>query len=178
MHRLLLPLLFGILLSACQTKEVYELPTSDQDFIELDIDDRKLLMDARPTIGTGYYYRSEESTSMRIEHSTSDHLHALTLDLSGCAFGPEDAPMALGTKAAPGQTPCSTKLPDVTIAYTTFETAGSYGCPHLVGEPTELTGTINIASWTADGRVTGTFETDRDAEHDYVLSGRFETTLE
>ncbi len=177
--RYLLPLLCTFLLTSCETEEVYELATSNHDFIELEIDGEKMLMNARPQLSSNYYWYDGSNASVDIAHSTPDHLHSLELSLSGCDFGPADAPLRLGTKAdnksAAG---CSAREQGVTISYTTFELGGSPGCPHLEGTPTQLSGTVSITEWSADGRVVGTFETDRTTAHDYTLRGRFETTLE
>ena len=180
MRHCLLSLFCIVMLFSCETEETYELATSSNDFIELEMDGQTLLLNARPQLYSGNHYRnSDGTTTVSIGHSTADHLHVLSLNLSGCAFEPTDAPLTFGTKAvATTAASCSTEQQNVTISYTTFETRGSPSCPHLVGTPTDLSGTITIETWTPGGQVVGTFETDRTAAHDYTLRGRFQTTLE
>lgn len=177
----LLPLLFLLglagLFTSCETEETYELATSSQDFIELTIDGRDLLLNARPAVSSNYYYYEHGQGNLHIEHSTPDNLHAIYLNLADCGVEAGEAPRSFGTKAGESAD-CPPTEQEVTIGYTTFEMSGSPSCPHLEGVPTELTGTVTIDNWSEDGRVTGTFETDPTGTETHVLSGRFQTTLQ
>ena len=170
---LLTPCLF--LFTACPTEETYELATSPETFIELEMDGETILLNSRPSVTSNYLYTEWGQDGLHLEHSTPDNRRAVFLNLTGCNLVNTKTARTLATGAAAGD--CSTEASTVTIGYTAFvqETRGA--CPHIAGVPTELDGTINIESWTEDGHVSGTFETFADEEHDYVLKGRFQSRL-
>ena len=179
MHRTLtLCLLLAGFLTACESSETYELATSDQDFIEVEIDGVKTLMNSRPVLESNYYYRdyNETGDQVYIEHSTPNNRQSIFLMVNDCDLNAQKGARTFASDGS-GQTDCDPLTQTVSIGYTVFEMDGNVYCPHLEGVPTELPGTITIEEWTEDDYIRGTFETFSDAEHDYVLSGRFQTKL-
>lgn len=165
-----------MLLLACEAEERIELATSPQEFIELNLNGEELLLNARPSRSSSYYFTSSTQEGLRIEHASEDNRHVVFLDFADCVLTPGEAPRILGTKSNDSRC-SSTEDGHVVIGYTAFEMGGSAYCPHLEGVPTELTGTVTLTEWTADGWVEGTFETDPAGAEGYVLTGRFQTTV-
>jgi hypothetical protein len=172
------PYFFLLLVSAlcfgCETEEVYELPTSQENFIALNVDGQEILLNALPARTANYYYRDGTDNELYVEYTTSDNRHSLFLQLADCALAPG---MMAKTFRSGGETGADCRR-EVTIGYTTFQMNESPSCPHLDGVPTLLTGRMTVDRWTANGQIEGSFESDPTGEEEYVLRGTFQTTLD
>lgn len=160
--------LLCLLILSCETEEIYELATSDKDFIELQIGDETYLLNARPALSRTYFLDNDRDV-LRVERSTSDNLHALELNLESCELRKADLPKTVVTDAAD----CAGTYQTVEINYTTFAMNNDPVCPHLEGVPTELTGSVTIEEWTDDDYVTGTFSADPMDGTEHRLEGSF-----
>ena len=164
-----LPLLLIATLLGCESEETYELATSGEDFVRLQIGDQEYLMNARPERTATHFSSSGGWESLEVQRSTADHAHVIQLNLGDCSLKEAVLPKSFITDAGT----CGGSVQDVAIAYTTFQTSESPGCPHLVGEPTQLAGTITIDSWGADDLVVGSFESTTMGGNGHALRGTF-----
>ena len=175
LHRTLYLLFTLLLLIGCSAEERIELAPSAQEFIEVDINGEQLLFNARPSRNSSYYYIGSTKEGLRIEHATADNRYVLYLEFADCVLTPGEVPRTIGTKSQDSR--CAAEAGHVVIGYTTFEMSGSAACPHLDATPNQLSGTVSIEQWTADGWIEGTFETDPAGDDGLVLRGRFQTTV-
>ncbi|WP_116126926.1 hypothetical protein [Lewinella sp. IMCC34183] len=164
-----LPLLLIATLLGCASEETYELATSGEDFVRLQIGEQEYLMNARPERTVTRFRSSNGWESLEVQRSTADHAHVIQLNLGDCSLKEAVLPKSFVTDAGT----CGGSAQDVTIAYTTFNTNEAPGCPHLVGEPTQLAGTITITSWGADDLVIGSFESEVTDGDGHRLRGTF-----
>lgn len=169
MLRFLPCLLLAFALYGCDSEETYELSTSEEDFIRLQIGDQTYLMNARPELTATHFTSSGGWEKLEVQRSTEDHEHVIQLNLGDCSLKQAVLPKSFVTGAGT----CGGSAQDVNIAYTTFDLGGSSGCPHLVGEPTQLAGTITIDSWGADDLITGSFESAAMDGDGHALRGTF-----
>lgn len=143
-------------LQRCASKETVTLAGADDHYISIDHGNEHILLNSPVE---AYYATSDDAQIddvLRITRQSTDGIRSVSLVLSGANLRSRQLPKSFGISSGP-DAPTGEKAD---IYYTSLLLGDDPVCPHLVGEPTLLRGTIFIESWRADGLMTGSFFTD------------------